>query len=76
MVHVAMGLKITVNNYNAVWLYKEQVDAQGLQVDHDYTWRYTPAVTDWLSSPITPATVEFDFRDETWATYFQLRWAK
>jgi hypothetical protein len=71
-----MGLKITVNNYNAVWLYKEQVDAQGLQVDHDYTWRYTPAVTDWLSSPITPATVEFDFRDETWATYFQLRWAK
>jgi len=71
-----MGLKITVNNYNQVWIYKEQVDAQGLEVDQDYTWRYTPAVTDWLSAPIAPATVEFDFKDQQWETYFQLRWAK
>jgi hypothetical protein len=69
-----MGLKITVNNYNIVWLYKEQVDAQGLRVDLDYTWRYTPAVTDWLSSPIAPATVEFNFKDAQWETYFKLRW--
>jgi hypothetical protein len=71
-----MGLKITVNNYNVVWLYKEQVDSHGLRVDQDYTWRYTPPVNDWLSSPITPATVEFDFKDLQWETYFQLRWAK
>ena len=71
-----MTLKIIVNNYDTVWIYKEQVDAQGLHSDRDYTWRYTPAVNDWLSSPITPATVEFDFEDEAWATYFQLRWTK
>jgi hypothetical protein len=70
-----MGLKITVNNYNTVWLYKEQVDAHGLRVDQDYTWRYTPAVNDWLSAPITPATVEFEFRDAQWETYFNLKWA-
>ena len=69
-----MGLKITVNNYNTVWLLKDQVDAQGLKTDQDYTWRYTPAVTDWLSSPLTPATVEFDFKDKQWETYFKLRW--
>ena len=69
-----MGLKITVNNYNAVWVYKEQLDAQGLVVDLDYSWRYTPSINDWLSSPIAPATVEFEFKDAQWETYFQLRW--
>ena len=69
-----MGLKITVNNYTTVWSLKDMVDAQGLVTDRDYTWRYTPAVTDWLSSPLTPATVEFDFKDKQWETYFKLRW--
>jgi hypothetical protein len=69
-----MGLKILVNNYNSVWVYKEQVDALGLLPGKDYVWRYTPAVNDWLSAPITPATVEFDFKDKQWETYFKLRW--
>jgi hypothetical protein len=70
-----MGIKITVNNYNEIWVYKDSVDAQGLQADQDYTWRYTPAVNDWLRS-IAPATVEFEFEDQQWETYFQLRWVK
>ena len=71
-----MGLKILVNSYTAVWLFKEQVDEQGLVTDQDYTWRYTPAVNDWLSSLITPATLEFEFKDAQWETYFQLKWTK
>jgi hypothetical protein len=76
LVYIEMGLKIVVNSYAAVWLYKEQVDEQGLKTDRDYTWRYIPATNDWLSSPISPATVEFDFQDRQWETYFQLKWAK
>ena len=69
-------MKILVKNYNVVWLYKEQVDAAGLRVDQDYTWRYTPAVSDWLSNELTPATVEFTFQDPKWATYFELKWGR
>ena len=68
-------MKIPVNNYNTVWLLKEQVDSMGLRHDHDYTWRYTPAVTDWLSTPMTRATVEFNFVDKQWETYFELKWS-
>jgi hypothetical protein len=72
-----MGLKITVKTAHEAFLYNDQIGDQGLQRDLDYTWRYTPAVNTWLGDDvITPATVEFDFRDEAWATYFQLKWAK
>lgn len=71
-----MPLKITVKNANEAYVYNDEVQAQGLSVNGDYSWRYTPAVTDWLSSPLTPATVEFEFQDPRWATYFQLRWSK
>ena len=68
-------MKIPVNNYSMVWALKEVVDSMGLQHDRDYTWRYTPAVTDWLSSPLTPANVEFVFQDKQWETYFELKWS-
>ena len=77
MVHVAMGLKITVKTAHEAFLYNDQIRDQGLQRDVDYTWRFTPAVNTWLGDDvITPATVEFDFKDEKMTTYFQLRWAK
>jgi hypothetical protein len=70
-----MGIKLTVLVRNAAdaLLLKEQVEESYL----DFTWRYTPQVNNWLGDEIiTPGQVEFDFADEQWATYFQLRWAK
>ena len=76
-VYVTMGLKITVKTAHEAFLYNDQIGDQGLRRDADYTWRFTPAVNTWLGDEtITPATVEFDFEDEAWATYFQLKWAK
>ena len=70
-----MTLKITVKNSSEAFVYKDQVTDQGLYLEHDYTWRYTPAVNDYFGAKVlTPATVEFEFQDPKWATYFQLRW--
>jgi hypothetical protein len=72
-----MGLKIMVNSAHEAFLYNDQIADQGLQRDRDYTWRYTPAVNTWLGDEIiTPGTVEFNFKDAQWETYFQLKWAK
>ena len=72
-----MGLKIIVKAAHEAFLYNDQVGDQGLRRGDDYTWRYTPQVNNWLGDEIiTPGTVEFDFKDEQWATYFQLKWAK
>lgn len=71
-----MPLKIVVKNSSEAFTYKDQVTDQGLYLGHDYTWRYTPAVNDYFGAEqLTPATVEFEFADPKWATYFQLRWA-
>ena len=68
-----MKLTVLVRNAADALLLKEQVEESYL----DFTWRYTPQVNNWLGDEIiTPGTVEFDFADEQWATYFQLRWAK
>ena len=43
----------------------------------DFKWRYVPQVNNWLGDEIiTPGTVEFEFKDEQMATYFQLKWAR
>jgi hypothetical protein len=72
-----MGLKIIVKTAHEAFLFNDQITGQGLRCDLDYTWRYTPAVNNWLGDEvITPATVEFDFKDQQWETYFQLQWAQ
>ena len=72
-----MGIKIVVKTAHEAFLYNDQITDQGLQNDKDYTWRFTPAVNTWLGDEtITPATVEFNFKDRRWETYFQLRWAQ
>jgi hypothetical protein len=72
-----MGLKMIVKTAHEAFLYNDQITDQGLCRDVDYTWRYTPAVNNWLGDEvITPATVEFNFKDTQWETYFQLRWIK
>ena len=68
-----MKLTVLVRNAADALLLKEQVEESYL----DFTWRFTPAVNTWLGDDvITPATVEFDFKDQQWTTYFQLKWAK
>jgi hypothetical protein len=70
-----MGLKMVVKTAHEAFLYNDQITDQGLRRDHDYTWRFTPAVNNWLGDEvITPATVEFNFKDTQWETYFKLRW--
>ena len=72
-----MGLKIVVKTAHEAFLYNDQIADQGLRRDIDYTWKFTPAVNTWLGDDvITPATVEFEFRNEQMETYFQLKWAK
>jgi hypothetical protein len=72
-----MGLKIIVKAAHEAFLYNDQIGDQGLQRGRDYTWRYTPQVNNWLGDEIiTPGTVEFDFKDQQWETYFQLKWTK
>jgi hypothetical protein len=72
-----MGLKIVVKTAHEAFLFNDQITDQGLKQDLDYKWRFTPAVNTWLGdNVITPATVEFDFKDQQWETYFQLKWAK
>jgi len=70
-----MGLKMIVKNASDAFMLHDQITDQGLRRDCDYTWRYTPAVNTWSGDEtITPATVEFNFKDEKWETYFQLKW--
>jgi hypothetical protein len=69
-----MGIKVIVKNaVEAMDLKAEVQEIHGL---NHFRWRYTPPVNDWFGAEIvTPATVEFDFDDPKWETYFQLKWA-
>lgn len=72
-----MLLKMTVKNANEAYVLNDSVREQGLSINGDYSWRYIPAMNDYFGATVlTPATVEFEFQDPKWATYFQLRWAK
>jgi hypothetical protein len=72
-----MNLKMTVTGAHEAYLFKDQIEQEGLHTNLDYTWRYNPPVNNWLGDEtVTPGTVEFLFKDARWATYFQLKWAK
>ena len=72
-----MKVKMIVKTAHEAFLLKDQVELEGLRTDVDYRWRYTPAVHTWLGDEtVTPGTVEFDFKDARWVTYFQLKWAE
>jgi hypothetical protein len=70
-----MGLTVIVRNAVDALDLKAQVEEMCAR--SDFTWRFTPAVNTWLGDDVTTlATVEFNFKDQQWETYFQLRWAK
>ena len=72
-----MKVKMIVKTAHEAFLLKDQVELEGLRTGVDYRWRYTPAVYNWLGDEtVTPGTVEFDFCDDRWVTYFQLKWAE
>jgi hypothetical protein len=72
-----MKVKMIVKTAHEAYLFKDQITVEGLRSNYDYTWRYTPPVNNWLGDEtVTPGTVEFDFKDSRWATYFQLKWAQ
>jgi hypothetical protein len=72
-----MKLTVPVRNAADALVLKEQVELEGLRTGIDYRWRYTPPVNNWVGDEtITPGTVEFNFENAQWATYFQLKWAK
>jgi hypothetical protein len=66
---------VSVQNAQQALDLKEQVEE--FCAKEDFTWRYIPQVNNWLGDEvITARTVEFEFKDEQMATYFQLRWAR
>ena len=70
-----MGMKVSIPVKNAAEALdlKSQVD----QVTNDFTWRFIPNEYDgWDLLSSTQPTAEFEFTDEQWVTYFQLRWTK
>lgn len=78
-----MKLVVWLNSTSQLFEYVGQINSAGLVKDQDYTWSYVPVTNPFLGnhSPTwlgqeedVPQHVEFEFEDEKWATYFQLRW--
>lgn len=68
---------MTVIVRNAVEALDLKAQVEELCARSDFAWKYTPVVNNWLGDEVlTPATVEFEFKDKQMATYFQLRWTK
>ena len=52
-----------------------EVKEHGLVVHQDFKWWYKAGeADDWLA-PRDSATVRFEFVDQRWDTYFELKWA-
>ena len=57
--------------------FKHQLDADGLVVNQDYTWRYQKPVYDefaWTESEYSSVT--FTFQNPALATFYQLKWSR
>lgn len=54
---------------------KNELVAAGLVMDQDFVWRYYQARwNDFNYAGIEPATVIFDFEQDSLATFYQLKW--
>ena len=57
--------------------YKRQLDADGLVVNQDYTWRYQkPVYNDFAWTDSEVSNVTFTFQNPALATFYQLKWAR
>ena len=66
---------LEVKDITEALFFKNSIESSGLHHGVDYTWRYTPKISSWLGDEVVrPATVDFDFEDDSMATFFRLRW--
>lgn len=58
--------------------YKQRLDADGLVLNQDYTWRYQPVKYngEWEQLPLEDSHVEFKFKDSALASFYTLKWTK
>jgi hypothetical protein len=74
-----MSAGITIYSVSAqqALLYKEQLTQDGLVVDQDYSWSYRPVkYNDWLQTDGEASCVQFEFRDQSLASFYRLKWIK
>ena len=69
-----MKIIMKVKDTGEAFGYKMEVDRHGLRPGHGYTWKFNPAVIEYYGEVTEEAQVEFEFDDDKWATYFQLKW--
>ena len=68
-------IRIDVPSSPQAFAYKEQLLADGLVWNQDFTWRYSPNQSDyWETYEKTSAYVEFTFMDGSLATYYRMKW--
>jgi hypothetical protein len=68
-------IKLIVKNVTDALSFKDQLKEMGLDHEKDYHWRFNPGINDWYNDENNrPASVEFNFIDESMATFFKLKW--
>ena len=68
-------IRIDIPSSPQAFAYKEQLLADGLVWEKDFTWRYHPNQSDyWETFEHQSAYVEFTFKDEQLATYYRMKW--
>ena len=66
-----------ISAYEAL-TYKQQLSADGLVNDQDYTWRYQPVKYnyEWSTMPLVESHVVFEFGNPALASFYRVKWAK
>ena len=54
--------------------YKFQLIQAGLVMDDDFSWAYVPSTWDNFTGETHGKYVVFQFREESLATFYQLKW--
>jgi hypothetical protein len=66
---------LEIKNITEALTFKDGIESSGLHHGVDYHWKYIPKISSWLGDEVVrPASVEFDFVDDSMATFFRLKW--
>jgi hypothetical protein len=74
-----MSTGLTIHSITAqqALLYKEQLTQNGLIVNQDYSWTYSPIkYNDQGMTLMEQSCVEFEFADPALASFYRLKWIK
>lgn len=69
------SVEVRVNAQGAMNL-KDQLLADGLELNDDFVWYYNPLKYDGFASMPEYSYVSFEFRDPVLASFYRLKWAK